>query len=147
MRDGGGEIRAKWAICREADCFGIQVFPRAGGPNPSNDEYSESLQVLLERLSGISAQLVAVYIDTAKTSHLPLAERLVRMSDSAYPMQLDPRADGRRLRTALQRAQPRVGQREGAQGGNSTRGMYMLVRAQGWDESRLQEYLRTGQGR
>lgn len=147
LRNGGGEIRAKWALCREGDCFRIQVFPRAGGPNPNNDEYSDSLQLLLERLSAISALLVAVYIDTAKIGHLALAERLVRMSESAYPIQLGPRTDGRRLRAALQRAQPRVGQREGARGGNSTRGMYMLVRVQGWDESQLREYLRTGQER
>jgi superfamily II DNA or RNA helicase/HKD family nuclease len=146
-RDGGGDIRAKWALVREGDCFRIQVFPRAGGPNPSNDEYSESLQLLLERLSAISAQLVAAYIDTAAVRHLALSQRLVRMDQFAYPVQLDSQTGGQRLQAALQRAQVRVGQREGARGGNQTRGMYMLVRVPGWETIRLKEYLRTGQAR
>ena len=137
-------MKANWAIVAEGGVLRLQVFPRAGGANPQNEAYAESLSLLVQRLAAISATLVAAYVDTSRVRDLPMHKRLITLVSVTYPVALSPSIDADKFRRMLQKGQTRVGQSEGSRGGNNTRGMFLHIQIANWSCERVADYLETG---
>lgn len=108
-----------------------------GTPAALNTEYSEGLQLLLERLKKAQLTILDAAVETRDTRDLPIEVRRLDLG-APYPVEVtDPDA----LRRAIGRAQERVGRKPGATGGNSTRRIRIWVGGEVGETGALQQVL------
>jgi hypothetical protein len=107
------------------------VLESAGGTKGTaaarNTEYVQGLDVLIERLAALGAQLTSVYLDTAQTKDLPVEQRTLKLG-MPFPIDLglvQPAA----LRAQMVKAMSGTGRSEdaGSGGGNPRRRIRLLL--------------------
>jgi hypothetical protein len=107
------------------------VLESAGGTKGTaaarNTEYVQGLDVLLERLGALGAQLTSVHLDTDRTKHLPIGERTLKLG-TPFPIDLGV-AQPAALRAQMVTAMSSTGRSEdaGSGGGNPRRRIRLLL--------------------
>jgi hypothetical protein len=87
---------------------------RRGATNAHNSDYSDGLLILLKRMKAANLTIVGVWVDSSTVQSLPLEQRQIL---GAADRGLDPD----QTRSLLSKRMIAVGQKPGAQGGNSTK--------------------------
>jgi hypothetical protein len=86
-------------------------------PRAVNTEYHEGLELILAKLSTVSARILGISVDSSVARELDPADRELQLQ---FPIELSPETNARSLRLQITRAQKPIARRAGAkpQGGN-----------------------------
>jgi superfamily II DNA or RNA helicase/diadenosine tetraphosphate (Ap4A) HIT family hydrolase len=118
-RDDGTKVDARMLVEELDGAATIVVMSRGGGGR--NDQYTEGVELLLERLGKLGAVIDQIAVESGATTTLDLEGRVAKIGGFNYPV--DPAsADARELRIALGKAVAAIGRSPGAKGsGNATK--------------------------
>lgn len=117
-----------------------------GSASARNVDYVDGFDLLLQRLGVIRATVLDIYIDTAGTRDLTLAERRLDPAGRSYPIELADIADLVELRRALLRSMTKAGRRPDSSGGGNARKRTRLVISvdDSWTTVRLADAIAVG---
>lgn len=127
--DGGRLIDAAFRIESVLGQPTSVLFESAGGGSGGparNPDYVEGVDVVLARLRELGATLLDAYVDSGRTSNLPIADRRLNPDGRGFPIDLRA-SDVVELRRQLLRQMTRVGRAPGATGGGNARKAMRLV--------------------
>lgn len=132
--ENGVEIDATFSVESTAGTATSVVIESAGGKAGSasarNTEYPKCVDLILQRLANLDAQVLDAYIETGATKNIPLSERRLTPGNSlAYPLTLSETSDLEGLRQSLLRSMSKVGQSPIAKGGGNQRKRFRIVLA------------------
>jgi hypothetical protein len=109
----GTELDATFDLARES-VFCVTYHHKAGSPRSVNADYHRGLEVLLERLASLGAEILDISVDSRVARKLDPQHRLL---DLNFPIHLAPGMKFRELRIDITRAQKPVARRTGVQSG------------------------------
>jgi superfamily II DNA or RNA helicase/diadenosine tetraphosphate (Ap4A) HIT family hydrolase/HKD family nuclease len=151
-RRDGAELDATFTVESSGGVPTSVVIESAGGsagsPAARNTEYVDGLDLVLERLAAMGAQVLDVYIDTQSTLDLSLADRRLDPGEGLhYPLRLEELTDLGALRRRLLRSMSRAGRAPGSGGGGNARKRTRLVIAVDgdWSAAGLADALASGE--
>ncbi len=128
----GVDVDATFAVETTGTVPTSVVIESAGGTTGSKDarntEYVRGLDLVLQRLTGIGAQLLDAYIDTRRTGGLAVADRRLDPGDELqYPIALAAGLDLESMRRSMLRSMTRAGRTAGSKGGGNARKRMRLI--------------------
>jgi superfamily II DNA or RNA helicase/diadenosine tetraphosphate (Ap4A) HIT family hydrolase/HKD family nuclease len=132
--ENGVEIDATFSVEGTAGIATSVVIESAGGKAGSasarNTEYPKCVDLVLQRLANLDAQVLDAYIETGATTTIPLSERRLTPGNGlTYPLTLSGIKDLAELRQSLLRSMSKVGQSPIAKGGGNQRKRFRIVLA------------------
>lgn len=126
-RADGSRVDATFFVERVGDALTIVVESRGGTKGSSterNGQYSEGLELILERLGATGARLADALVESRDTAALSPTERRLDLG-TPYPVKIE---DASALRKTLSGAQAKIGRQEGARGsGNRTKRLRLFL--------------------
>jgi hypothetical protein len=153
-RDDGQPLDATFSV-EENDSVISIVYESRGGRRSSADarkaearnvDYSEGLELILQRLRVLKIEITAALVESRTSVDLPVDERRIRLDGRNYPVDID---DPGVLRRQLGAAMAKVARAPGARrGGNRTKRIRLeLGISKGRCEPAiLEQYLASGRG-
>src|SRR5690606_4555494 len=123
-REDGTTVDARMFVEELDGASTVVVMSRGGG---RNDQYTEGVELLLERLGRLGAMIERIAVESGATTTLDLEGRTARIDGFAYP--IDPaHARPRELRLAIGKAVAAIGRSPGAKGsGNVNKRMRLWL--------------------
>jgi hypothetical protein len=147
--DTGEVLDAEFSV--EASSSLVAVILESSGGQTAygprrNPHYNRLLELLLRRLARHGFGMTDILVDSQKTQrlNLPPEDRRLRLRTWYYPIDLSAVTDFEELRREISAAQVPVAQEPGAQGGNATKRIRLLVSCPATSESRLLEAILAG---
>jgi superfamily II DNA or RNA helicase/diadenosine tetraphosphate (Ap4A) HIT family hydrolase/HKD family nuclease len=130
--ENGVEIDATFSVESTAGIATSVVIESAGGAaksgNSRNHQYVKGVDLILQRLAGLGAQIVDAYIETGATSQLPVSDRrLIAGDDRGFPVVLAEVEDLKELSRSLIGSQNKVGRQPGAKGSGNARKRFRMI--------------------
>ena len=128
--DDGAPLDARFVLEQHGDRLHV-IMESRGGTKGSDDErntqYGPGLDLLLARLKELKARIFDALVDSSKTRALPMEERRLLPTETAFPITI---GDPVELRRRITRAAAQVGREPGAKGrGNETKRIRLIVEA------------------
>ena len=108
-----------------SDCADFAIISNSAG-GAAAKEYPKQLQIILETLTAVESEILRIEVDSNKTSHLELSQRILKLH---YPIDMSVVEDHAALRLRLSSAQKYIGQEPGASGGNGNKRIRIHVRS------------------
>ena len=117
-----------------------------GSESARNVDYLAGFDLLLQRLRGLGARVLDIYIDTGRTKDLSLSDRRLVPGNESYPLRLDEIDDLVELRKNLLRSMARAGRSVESSGGGNARKRTRFVVAvdDAWTSAAFADALASG---
>jgi hypothetical protein len=115
----GKELNARFSAEHDGSRLSVVIASSGGGASPSNLDYDEALQLILQRLASVNAELSHVEVDSKQSANLPQKERMIVLD--GYPFLLSAVDDLKDLRRKICRGAQKTARRPGATGGGNPR--------------------------
>lgn len=128
VRTDGSEVDATFELAAIPvfDLVYHHKFGGRGSPRSLNPDYHEGLELLLDRLARLDAEILGIAVDSSVARELPAEQRELALE---FPIPLRGRTDIRSLRLEITRAQKSVARRSDAKpgGGNDQKRIRITV--------------------
>lgn len=112
-------LDARFFIERNDSLLGVVISGSVAGSSPSNLDYDQALQLILERLASVDAELSRVEVHTKRSADVSQEERTLVLD--GYPPLLSAVEDLRALRRKICGGAAKTARRPGATGGGNPR--------------------------
>jgi hypothetical protein len=124
----GTELDATFDLARES-VFCVTYHHKAGAsgdPRSVNADYHQGLELLLERLASLGAEILDISVDSSVARKLAQPDRRLNLH---FPIRLEQGKNIRKLRMDITRAQKPIARRPGVRpgGGNDQKTIRMLL--------------------
>lgn len=126
IRRGDIDLDSEFDLARAPSrpgCFSVTLAARGGG---RNNDYLVALQSILRTATNVGATVHEIRVDSRDVRRGAPSAAMVPME---YPILMDTIADHEALRLRITSAVVRIGQRDGAKGGNPTKRLVLLIEA------------------
>jgi hypothetical protein len=113
------ELDARFIVERDDTLLSVVIAGSVAGPSPSNLDYDQALQLILERLASVDAELSHVEVESKQSVNLSPEQRTILLD--GYPPLLSAVDDLRALRRKICSGAAKTARRPGATGGGNPR--------------------------
>jgi hypothetical protein len=113
------ELDARFIVERNDGLLSVVLENSVAGPSPSNLDYDQALQLILERLASVDAELSRIEVDSQRSVNLSLEQRTIALD--GYPPLLSAVDDLRALRRKIYSGAATTARRPGATGSGNPR--------------------------
>ncbi len=125
LNNDGQPLDANFAVNEDAEGLSVVLESRGAG---RNNDYSEALTLILERLGHLGSSLTSIHLERARNETRPAAERRVKPAGIGLPIDLSNIDNFDELRKRISQAQAALGRKPGASGaGNGTKRIRMRL--------------------
>jgi hypothetical protein len=113
------ELDARFIFERDDNLLSVVLENSVAGPSPSNLDYDQALQLILERLASVDAELLRIEVDSKQSASLTREQRTIVLDDS--PLLLSAVDNLRALRRRICGGAAKTARLPGATGGGNPR--------------------------